>query len=592
NAPWACFDFAKPKRLLQLRMRFVRVGRGVGRGELEPDDGSDWNRESGSGGDGSAGGGSSAAKGGDDDDVTEEDASALNISRDNAAMPASAADLNGTGSGGPGGGRAAEVICWPRECILEASDAMDGTLNAVRRFSLPSLAALMPSAATTVAVDSTAAAVALETPLTSKWHTVEDFQGSNRTRSWRLKVLRAEIVATASDSGSAGPTGGAAAVVAGAAAVAAGAAPGGRPRRLMCEVELFESEIEADSLQTLHISRNMVSLLRERERLECEQRPDADVGGGGSGSDSGSAGGGGSSASPRKPSKRSRGAVGPAAAAAAAAVLPAATSPPSSPTTPQPAAAPAGGAGPLSPPGSPRAKAPASWSMTARGASIAAKCAALEAVSIDIRRHYLGPRLSDRRVAELQLKEAVAAHSAARAAEEAARHRVGGAGRNVAWWDAALQYVEGDAGDANDMVKRASATVRYENEKGAQERRKFPPFSTVAGLRAALTTQLQDVEAKRRRVREMVEELDGDPSGVEARENSLCGKCRADWGQTGPVCRHCRREALLTAFETAVMPYRRPGRDAADVEDGDSGAALGFGAGSEQGAGANRAFQT
>lgn len=86
---------------------------------------------------------------------------------------------------------------------------------------------------------------------------------------------------------------------------------------------------------------------------------------------------------------------------------------------------------------------------------------------------------------------------------------------------------------------------------------RFPGFNNVDGLHAAFQIRIQqgrdevgesnhtDQEKCLATVRNMSES----PSAGEVWENSHCQRCRADWHQTGPVCKHCHLEDDLVKFE-------------------------------------------
>ncbi|CAJ1959172.1 unnamed protein product [Cylindrotheca closterium] len=79
----------------------------------------------------------------------------------------------------------------------------------------------------------------------------------------------------------------------------------------------------------------------------------------------------------------------------------------------------------------------------------------------------------------------------------------------------------------------------------------FPQFESIAGLQMALQSRLERLHSSRMWMKRVVE-LSDDPSMGEILENSTCRKCRADWFQTGPVCRHCKLEETMLEYETGL----------------------------------------
>lgn len=78
----------------------------------------------------------------------------------------------------------------------------------------------------------------------------------------------------------------------------------------------------------------------------------------------------------------------------------------------------------------------------------------------------------------------------------------------------------------------------------------FPNFQDVDGARTGLSFRLDEylstLEGKTHsNVINDVVMLSSQPSEVEMHENSQCRKCRKDWNQTGPTCRHCHLETSL-----------------------------------------------
>ena len=79
----------------------------------------------------------------------------------------------------------------------------------------------------------------------------------------------------------------------------------------------------------------------------------------------------------------------------------------------------------------------------------------------------------------------------------------------------------------------------------------LPVFHNVDGLELALKVRLAETDDWKEHLRSMkkVSELSEKPTEAETMENSRCGVCKADWNQTGPTCRHCKLEETLLSLE-------------------------------------------
>ena len=86
---------------------------------------------------------------------------------------------------------------------------------------------------------------------------------------------------------------------------------------------------------------------------------------------------------------------------------------------------------------------------------------------------------------------------------------------------------------------------------------RFPGFNNIDGLHAAFQIRIQQgldevgksKHADQEKCLAAVMNMSESPSAGEVWENSHCRRCRADWHQTGPVCKHCHLEDDLVKFE-------------------------------------------
>jgi hypothetical protein len=84
---------------------------------------------------------------------------------------------------------------------------------------------------------------------------------------------------------------------------------------------------------------------------------------------------------------------------------------------------------------------------------------------------------------------------------------------------------------------------------------------SLEGVRALLSEGASARErARAESVAPLCATLAAEPTEGEVFENSQCGRCRIDWGRTGPVCAHCRREDAIDLYELSLVAFRRPRR--------------------------------
>ena len=80
--------------------------------------------------------------------------------------------------------------------------------------------------------------------------------------------------------------------------------------------------------------------------------------------------------------------------------------------------------------------------------------------------------------------------------------------------------------------------------------------SAAAALRWAIRKHSECL-SMRQRLHECLEEVSDAPTEEEVRESGECGRCRMDWGKTGAVCAHCKREARYDAYFYTLFSHRR-----------------------------------
>ncbi|CAM9913537.1 unnamed protein product [Ectocarpus sp. 13 AM-2016] len=153
--------------------------------------------------------------------------------------------------------------------------------------------------------------------------------------------------------------------------------------------------------------------------------------------------------------------------------------------------------------------------------------------------------------------------------------------------------------DDGDFVQRAQLELLHEKagQHAVMVRRSFPNFTSIGGLRTALSIKIKEAQTKRKEVLRKLESLTTEPGPMEVHSNSNCRRCRADWGKTGPICGHCKVEEHIDAWEACVVYFRRPLKNTADAGGSAAGSHFlsGFGPGGEginnAGPGVNNAHQ-
>lgn len=139
------------------------------------------------------------------------------------------------------------------------------------------------------------------------------------------------------------------------------------------------------------------------------------------------------------------------------------------------------------------------------------------------------------------------------------------------WYEDALGWLSlyGSESQQREMCEAVAdeLTTYYDNmnsRSGVSEldqilirRGRFPGFNNIDGLHAALQIRIQQGRDEvgnhnnidQKTCLEAVMKLMEDPSAGEVLENSHCNRCRSDWQQTGPVCKHCHLEDDLIKIE-------------------------------------------
>ena len=144
-------------------------------------------------------------------------------------------------------------------------------------------------------------------------------------------------------------------------------------------------------------------------------------------------------------------------------------------------------------------------------------------------------------------------------------------GSNCNWYEDALGWLSlyGSERQQREMCEAVADELKnyYENinsrsgvlelDQVLMRRGHFPGFNNIDGLNAALQLRIQQGEDGNDHCNDdqimsclqTVTQLNSDPSTGEVWENSHCRRCRSDWHQTGPVCKHCRLEDDILRLE-------------------------------------------
>jgi hypothetical protein len=138
------------------------------------------------------------------------------------------------------------------------------------------------------------------------------------------------------------------------------------------------------------------------------------------------------------------------------------------------------------------------------------------------------------------------------------------------WYEDALSWyaVKGDERSQQNLIEAVARELSnfYDNFDGGVQpdhvlvrNGRFPDFTTVHGLLAALTLRIKQGEEQVGLIRGMdrgkcldkIRQLTTNPESREVYENSRCRRCRKDWNQSGPVC--CKSNMLLMYYSYLLM---------------------------------------
>jgi len=139
------------------------------------------------------------------------------------------------------------------------------------------------------------------------------------------------------------------------------------------------------------------------------------------------------------------------------------------------------------------------------------------------------------------------------------------------WYEDALGWISvyGKERQQREMCEAVADELRsyYDNmssRSGVSEldqvlirRGRFPGFNDINGLNAALQMRIQQGNDEvgsinnddQKRCLHTVMKLSSDVTAGEVWDNSHCQRCRSDWQQQGPVCKHCHLEDDLVKLE-------------------------------------------
>ncbi len=130
------------------------------------------------------------------------------------------------------------------------------------------------------------------------------------------------------------------------------------------------------------------------------------------------------------------------------------------------------------------------------------------------------------------------------------------------WWSDFLSWCrvnhEKYATEFTSMVHQTKDYLAgFEDALMRDHKIRVPEFSDLNGLYAVLHSQMMEHASKKKSdsIIQNVVLLSDNPSEDEIIENSHCGRCRTDFGQQGPICRHCRLEDELKALDGQVNDY-------------------------------------
>jgi len=130
------------------------------------------------------------------------------------------------------------------------------------------------------------------------------------------------------------------------------------------------------------------------------------------------------------------------------------------------------------------------------------------------------------------------------------------------WWEDLLSWcsIYGNTSQEQSLCEVVKEDL-FDLFEGSMEtstidRVGFPDFQSVEGLQSALKLRIEAknylIDAKKLSCIDDVSLLSSIPSTGEILENSQCHKCRSDWFQKGPECRHCKLETRILHLENGL----------------------------------------
>lgn len=117
------------------------------------------------------------------------------------------------------------------------------------------------------------------------------------------------------------------------------------------------------------------------------------------------------------------------------------------------------------------------------------------------------------------------------------------------WWNDLLPYFDHDSSFA--------CALRAHVQLGGDAYARLSTFREGSGLAYLVGAEFKTLIDARDKAVKAAHGISDAPDDAEILEGSNCNVCRSYFFKTGPVCRHCKLQVVLKAYEKCLYGYRR-----------------------------------